>query len=138
MAELAGFRRRFRLAADRPATAPLATVAAGLAGAVYLYGTNPHEPKHWLPRCPFNWVTGLQCPACGATRMAYDLMHRQFAAAWHDNAALLLASPAAAYLFGRWVYEGMRGRRWRPTLSNRETMAVLGAAVVWTVLRNAL
>jgi hypothetical protein len=128
-----------RLAAVRhPAAAPLGALAAGLAGAAYLWGTNPHEPGHLLPRCPFNWATGLLCPACGGTRMAYDLMHGQFTAAFHDNAALLLASPLVLWLLWRWLSEGLRGRRYRPELSGRGKVAVLGIAVTWIVLRNAL
>ncbi|MEU6390113.1 DUF2752 domain-containing protein [Streptomyces sp. NPDC046939] len=122
----------------RPAVAPLAVLAAGVVGALYLYGTDPHEPGHWLPRCPFRLVTGLLCPACGGTRMVYDLMHGRPTAAWHDNRALLLAAPFALALLGRWAYEGLRGRRWRPSLSGRAQGAILLAAVVWTVLRNVV
>lgn len=119
------------------AAAPLATLVAGVAGAAYLWGTNPHEPGGLLPRCPFNWATGLLCPACGGTRMTYDLMHGDFAAAFYDNAALLtLGLPLAAYLGGRWLVEGLRGRRYRPKLSPRGNAVVLGVAVVWTVARN--
>ncbi|NGO67131.1 DUF2752 domain-containing protein [Streptomyces boncukensis] len=122
---------------SHPAAPPLAAALAAVGGAVYLYGTNPHEPGHWLPRCPFNWATGLLCPACGGTRMAYDLMHGDFAAALHDNAALLLVGlPAATYLSGRWLYEGLRGRRYRPRLGKRGTAAVLAGAVAWVAARN--
>ncbi|WP_200301908.1 DUF2752 domain-containing protein [Streptomyces adelaidensis] len=124
------------IALRRPAAAPLAVAAAGLAGAAYLYGTNPHEPGHLLPQCPFRYVTGLLCPACGGTRMAYDLMHGQFAAAWHDNRVLLLAAPFALALLGRWFVEGLRGRRWRPELKPRTQALILGIAVTWTVVRN--
>jgi hypothetical protein len=119
-----------------PAAAPLAVLAAGVAGACYLYGTNPHESGHVLPGCPFRFVTGLLCPACGGTRMAYDLMHGHFAAAWHDNRMLLLASPFALALLARWGLEGLRGRRWRPELSRRSQALVLVVAVAWTVARN--
>ncbi|WP_353943272.1 DUF2752 domain-containing protein [Streptomyces sp. HUAS MG91] len=119
-----------------PATAPAAVLAAGAAAALYLYGTDPHEPGHWLPRCPFNWATGLLCPACGGTRMAYDLMHGRFSAAWHDNGLLLLAAPFALALLGRWAWEGLRGRRWRPQFSVRGQAAILVTAIAWTVLRN--
>ncbi|MFJ8106976.1 DUF2752 domain-containing protein [Streptomyces sp. NPDC096132] len=127
-----------RLSALRhPAAAPLAVLAAGAAGSAYLYVTNPHEPGHILPRCPFRLVTGLLCPACGGTRMAYDLMHRHFEQAWLDNRVLLLASPFALALLARWIWEGLHGRSWHPRLSGRGVAVVLGIAVTWTVVRNA-
>ncbi|MER5495272.1 DUF2752 domain-containing protein [Streptomyces sp. NPDC002490] len=119
-----------------PATAPVAVFVAGVAGASYLYGTNPHEAGQFLPRCPFRLVTGLLCPACGGTRMVYDLMHGEFAAAWADNRVLLLAAPFALALLARWALEGLRGRRWRPQPGRRTQAAVLSVAVLWTVVRN--
>ncbi|MCQ4212156.1 DUF2752 domain-containing protein [Streptomyces longispororuber] len=121
-----------------PAAAPVGVLVAGAAGALYLYGTNPHEAGHWLPRCPFRLVTGQLCPACGGTRMVYDLMHGQFTAAWHDNRLLLLTAPFALALLGRWAYEGVRGRRWQPAFPPRAQAAILVVAVVWTVLRNVV
>ncbi|WP_179166375.1 DUF2752 domain-containing protein [Streptomyces sp. CB03238] len=131
---VAAGRRRLR----HPAAAPLAVLAAGVAGSAYLYATDPHQPGHVLPRCPFRVVTGLLCPACGGTRMAYDLMHGDVAAAWLDNRALLLASPFALALLGRWMWEGLRGRSWRPRLSRTAQAAILGASVAWTVARNVV
>jgi hypothetical protein len=70
--------------------------------------------------------------------MTYDLMHGDFAQAWLDNRALLLASPFALALLGRWMWEGLRnGRHWRPGLSRRTQAVVLGLAVSWIVVRNA-
>jgi Protein of unknown function (DUF2752) len=120
-----------------PAAAPLAVLAAGSAGAAYLYVTDPREPGHVLPQCPFRLVTGLLCPACGGTRMVYDLMHGHYTEAWLDNRALLLASPFALALLGRWMVEGLGGRRWRPTLSRRAQAVVLLLAVAWVIVRNA-
>ncbi len=119
-----------------PAAAPLATIAAGLAASAYLYRTDPHQGGHWLPRCPFNWATGLLCPACGGTRLVYDLLHGDPVRAFHENALMLLASPFALWVFGRWVVEGLRGRRWRPVLGPRAQYALMGVAVLWTVVRN--
>ncbi|WP_070195849.1 DUF2752 domain-containing protein [Streptomyces oceani] len=122
-----------------PLAGPLGLLAAGVAGAAYLYGTNPHETGHLLPRCPFNWATGLLCPACGGTRMAYDLLHLDVVGALQDNAALLLLGlPFALWLWTRWLAEGLRGRRWRPELSGRAVAAVLGTAVLWMTVRNLL
>ncbi|WP_323380061.1 DUF2752 domain-containing protein [Streptomyces alkaliphilus] len=120
-----------------PVLPPLATLGTGLLGAAYLYRTDPHVGGQWLPRCPFHWLTGLYCPACGGTRMAYDLMHGDLPAAFADNAVLLvLGVPAAAWWGGRWLYEGARGRRYRPRLEGIGTAVVLTIAVLWAVLRN--
>ncbi|MFR9674891.1 DUF2752 domain-containing protein [Streptomyces sp. TR06-5] len=129
----------FRRAARHPSAVPLGLAAAGLAGAAYLYRTDPHRPGQLLPRCPFEFVTGLWCPACGGTRMTYDLMHGDVAAAFHDNAVLLLLGvPAAAYLWTRQVQEAARGRRYRPAPGRRGVAVVLGTAVAWTVARNVM
>ncbi|MGI5339207.1 DUF2752 domain-containing protein [Streptomyces sp. CA-181903] len=132
-----GARAQVARAVRHPAAAPLGALAAGAAGAAYLWGTDPHRPGQWLPRCPFHWATGLLCPACGGTRMAYDLMHGDLGGAFHDNALLLLLGlPAAVYLCGRWLVEGLKGRRYRPRLGRSGTAAVLGTAVVWALVRN--
>jgi hypothetical protein len=122
----------------RAAVAPLAVLTAGAVGAAYLYTTDPHEPGHLLPQCPFRLVTGWLCPACGGTRMVYDLMHGQFAAAWADNRLLLLASPYALALLGRWGWEGLRGRRWQPRPGRTTPAVILTVAVAWTVVRNVV
>lgn len=121
---------------QHPAAAPLGALAAAVAGSFYLYGTDPHQGGHWLPRCPFNWLTGLLCPACGATRMVYDLLHGDVVRAFHENALLLVVAPALLWMCGRWLVEGLRGRRWRPVLGARAQTAVLSVAVVWAVVRN--
>lgn len=132
-----GMRTALRKAASHPAAAPLSVLAAGAAGAVHLYGTNPHEAGQWLLRCPFNWLTGLDCPTCGATRMVYDLMHGDVAAAFHDNAALLvLGVPAGLFLGWRWVREGLRGRRYRPSPGRVLTAVALTLTALWGIGRN--
>ncbi len=46
--------------------------------------------------CMFHSVTGLDCPACGVTRMSVSLLTLDFKAAFHYNAGLLIASPFLA------------------------------------------
>jgi Protein of unknown function (DUF2752) len=128
--------RAVRSAARHPAAAPLGALAAAGAGAAYLRRVNPHQPGHLLPRCPFHWATGLLCPFCGGTRMAYDLLHGNWAAAPHDNAALLAVIPLALTVYLRWLAAGLRGRGWRPALGTRGTVAVVASAVGWAVVRN--
>ncbi|WP_242441039.1 DUF2752 domain-containing protein [Streptomyces sp. CB02923] len=123
----------------RNATLRRAAAAVGVAalGAAYLWHTNPHEPGQILLPCPFRWATGLLCPLCGGTRLAYDLMHGDLVAAFHDNAVLLaLGAPAAAYTIGRWLYAGLRGRRFRARIGPRGNAVVLTVAAVWMLVRN--
>ncbi|MEU6325789.1 DUF2752 domain-containing protein [Streptomyces sp. NPDC047049] len=112
-------------------------LGAGAAAAVYLWHTDPHQPGQLLLPCPFKWATGLLCPLCGGTRMAYDLMHGDVVRAFHDNALLLtLAGPAVAYAVGRWLVAGIGGRVYRPRLPARGNAVVLGIAAVWMIARN--
>jgi hypothetical protein len=121
-----------------PGVAPSAVLAGGLLGAGYLWGTDPHQPGHLLPVCPFRYLTGWQCPACGGTRMAYDLLHGDLAGAWRDNALLLLALPLLLWALGRWAVEGWRGRAYRLVLPLYGGPLVVAVAVTWAVLRNAV
>ncbi|MEV7121306.1 MULTISPECIES: DUF2752 domain-containing protein [Kitasatospora] len=121
-----------------PAAAPLGLLAAGLAAAGYLYTRNPHLPGQALPFCPWRRLTGLQCPGCGGTRMVWDLMHGDLLAAWHDNAALLLALPFVAAWYLVRLRHGLAGRHWKLRLGPRAVTAILVAAALWAVGRNVL
>ncbi|BCK69576.1 DUF2752 domain-containing protein [Streptomyces platensis] len=113
------------------------TLGVGAAGAGYLWHTDPHQPGQLLIPCPFKWITGLLCPLCGGTRMAYDLMHGEVVTAFHDNAVLLtLGGPVVAYAVVRWLVAGLRGREYRPRLSGRGNAVVLGIAAAWMLARN--
>lgn len=119
---------------------PGAALAAGLAltvaGLAYLRNTDPRGVERRLPCCPFNWATGLLCPACGGTRMAYDLMHGDVRAALRDNGFLLLASPYALTLVAHWACAAARGRPNGHVPRGRGPLLVLGTAVAWTIMRN--
>lgn len=101
--------------------------------------TRPHQPGQLLLPCPFRLLTGLLCPFCGGTRLAYDLMHGDVVTAFHDNAALLvLGVPALAYVLVRWLVAGVRGRHLPLKLTARGNAVVLGTAAVWMVARNLI
>ncbi|MFI1204470.1 DUF2752 domain-containing protein [Streptomyces sp. NPDC020883] len=113
------------------------TLGTGALGAGYLWHTDPHRSGQLLIPCPFRMLTGLLCPFCGGTRMAYDLMHGDVATAFHDNAVLLvLGAPALAYVLVRWLAAGLRGRRRPLKLTARGNAVVLGIAAVWMIVRN--
>ncbi|WP_207312073.1 DUF2752 domain-containing protein [Lentzea alba] len=115
--------------------APLITFAAGVAGAAVLLVVDPNKPGNLLPKCPFNWLTGLNCPGCGATRMVHALLHGDVVAAWHYNAVLLvLGVPLAVWLFARWTKDRWTGER--RSVPKSVGVAVLVVAAVWGVGRN--
>jgi uncharacterized protein DUF2752 len=118
------------------AAGPVGVAVAALGGAVVVYFVDPTKPGSWLPRCPFNWLTGLDCPACGSTRMVYALLHGDLVAAWHFNAVMLVAGlPMLAWLWFRWFRADRKGRP-TPPVSPRVGQSVLVVGLVWAVVRN--
>lgn len=90
--------------------------------------------------CPFNFLTGLDCPFCGGSRMIGALLQADFARALDLNAfALLVILPMAAIVLvamGRQELGHARGY-WPPGKRGRILSQVLIAALVaWTVVRN--
>lgn len=105
--------------------------AAALAGALgYIGLADPHRPSSVYPQCPFKWLTGWDCPACGGLRMTHDLLHGDLAASINDNLFLLLAIPLVA----AWVLvRRRRGQSWLPIPT---LLTLVVAATAWTVVRN--
>ncbi|HLX95136.1 MAG TPA: DUF2752 domain-containing protein [Verrucomicrobiae bacterium] len=121
-----------------PSLTMFVVVVAGVtmagAGAV-LYFFNP-STHGFYPVCEFHELTGLNCPGCGGTRAAYQLLHGHVVQALHDNALLVLSLAALA---GRGVWFAARKLRNQPAvpfLPSRALWAFLGIAAVFTVLRN--
>lgn len=118
------------------AAGPVGVAVAAAGAAVVLFFTDPTHPGSWLPGCPFNWLTGLDCPACGSTRMVYSLLHGDLAAAWHFNPVMLVAGlPLLGWLWLRWFLADRRNTRTSP-VSPRVGQAVVVVGLVWAVTRN--
>ncbi|MGV1004651.1 MAG: DUF2752 domain-containing protein [Candidatus Nanopelagicales bacterium] len=112
-----------------PAAAALATGSAWAAVAVWRPGDGGPGP------CPWKWLTGLDCPFCGATRAAAELAHGHVLAALDHNAFFVLVIlPVALYAWGRWALAAWRGQR-VPVLANRTVYVGLGVTLAWWVLR---
>ncbi|OBJ65204.1 DUF2752 domain-containing protein [Mycobacterium asiaticum] len=110
---------------------PAVVGAAALSGALLYIGfADPHSPHTIYPQCPFKWLTGWNCPACGGLRMTHDLLHGDLAASINDNAFLLVGIP----LLAAWILvRRVRGQSWLP-VPTAVTAVVLMTA--WTVVRN--
>jgi hypothetical protein len=123
------------MAPDPPAPAAPKLVAAGsavlLAGALaYIGVADPHRPDSVYPQCPFKFLTGWNCPACGGLRMTHDLLHGHLMAAVYDNVFALVVIPLVV---GWIVVRRHSGRSWFPIAT---TITLVVAATAWTVVRN--
>lgn len=127
-----------RSARARAMRMPAATALVGFAGVGLVLAANPaSESGMWLPPCPFNAVTGLDCPGCGGTRVVGSLLHGDLPSALGYNALAVLLVPFFLWLWGAWVAGRWRGTRFRTWGSWRYApFALLGLVAVWTVVRN--
>ncbi|WP_229795930.1 DUF2752 domain-containing protein [Saccharothrix coeruleofusca] len=115
---------------------PLAMAAGAGAACALLLVVDPNQPGSLLPPCPLYALTGIQCPACGSTRMVHALLHGDLAAAWHFNAVMLVAGlPLLAWLWWRW-FRASRAGLPTPPLPRRVGAPVVALAVAWTLARN--
>lgn len=105
--------------------------AALLAGTLgYIGFVDPHNTQSVYPICPFKWLTGWNCPACGGLRMTHDLLHGDFVASINDNVFFLVGLP----LLAAWVV--LRRTRGQSLRSIPTAITIAVSMTAWTVLRN--
>jgi hypothetical protein len=84
----------------------------------------------------FHKLTGWNCPGCGGTRAAYQLLHGHLVLALRDNALFVLAL-AALTLRAMWlVARKIRHRPATLAVPPKVLWAFLVLAVAFGVLRN--
>jgi Protein of unknown function (DUF2752) len=111
----------------------IGAVITGAGAVLYFFNPSTHG---FYPVCEFHELTGLNCPGCGGTRAAYQLLHGHWERALHDNALFILS---LAVLSGRGAWFAARkiGRRpVPPFLPPNLLWTFLVVAIVFTVLRN--
>ena len=64
----------------------------------YYFFLDPASSPHYFLKCPLYEVTGYQCPGCGSQRSFHELLHLNFAEAFHKNGLFVLAIPYALIL----------------------------------------
>lgn len=77
--------------------------------------------------CPFHWLTGFNCPFCGAQRMVLELLHGNVAEAFWLNPGLAVG----VLLVGAWWL-------WKREISSRVALVMLGIAILWGIFRNIM
>ena len=129
-----------RAAVQRPAWAPWAAAAIGMAAApalVVLYLYNPLA-VNFYPRCILYVATGIYCPGCGALRAMHALLHGRILTALDYNALFVVSLPFLGWAIAAQLLEAWFGRPVLPTvqLSGRMARGILWVFIVFTVLRN--
>jgi hypothetical protein len=110
-------------------------VAAVLGSGAVLFFFDP--AKHgFYPVCLFHSLTGLNCPGCGATRAAYQLLHGHLLRALQDNALFVLMLAALAARSAWLVMQKIRNRPVAFMVSPMMLWGLLVTVFVFAVLRN--
>lgn len=105
----------------------------GACAVLYFFNPSTHS---FYPVCEFHELTGLNCPGCGGTRAAYQLLHGHMLQALHDNALFLLSLAALAGRGAWFAIQKKRNRSVTPFLPPWVLWTFLVVAIVFTVLRN--
>jgi Protein of unknown function (DUF2752) len=111
----------------------LALAALGSGAMLFFFDPAKHG---FYPICLFHSLTGLNCPGCGGTRAAYQLLHGHLLRALHDNALFVLALAVLAIWSVRLMVQKMRNQPVRFEVPARAWGWFLGGALLFTVLRN--
>ena len=110
-------------------------VVAVLGSGAVLFFFDP--AKHgFYPVCLFHSLTGLNCPGCGATRAAYQLLHGHLLRALQDNALFVLLLAGLAARSAWLVVQKTRNRTVAFSVSPTMLWALLVTVLVFTGMRN--
>ena len=113
----------------------IVAAVAVLGAGTFLFFFNP-STHGFYPVCLFHELTGLNCPGCGGTRAAYQLLHGHLLSALRDN-ALLVLTLAGLVVYGAW-FAARKIRRQPVTLAvpPKVLWSYLIFAIAFSVLRN--
>ena len=111
----------------------LALAALGSGAVLFFF-----DPTHYgfYPICLFHKLTGWNCPGCGGTRAAYQLLHGHLLRALHDNALFILILAGLAVWSLRWAVRKMRNQPATFNVPAKVWWWFLVVALIFTGLRN--
>jgi len=111
----------------------LAAVVLGSGAVLFFFDPSKHG---FYPICLFHTLTGWNCPGCGGTRAAYQLLHGHLLRALRDNALFVLTLAVLAGGAGYWLVQKARKRPVTINVPAGVWWGFLIVALVFTVLRN--
>lgn len=87
-----------------------------------------------LPLCPFKNLTSYFCPGCGGQRAFHQILHGNFADAFHSNLLIYLLLPFVLLKISDELFETTISKFF--LLNNKGIWTFLGFMIVFTILRN--
>lgn len=113
-------------------------ILAGAAACMVLFFAVDPESAPFMPRCPFKWLTGYDCPACGVQRALHRLLHLRFGEAFACNPFLVVSMPYLLALVACKCFDGSgRMAALERFCHHHRTVGVyLLLMTAWWVLRN--
>jgi len=114
----------------------LATLAAFAVGVALLELFDP-ATSGVFPPCPFRYLTGWYCPACGSLRAIHQLLHGNLRAAWALNPLTVALLPFLTYGLASSALFELRGRGLpQPFLRAVWIRALCAAIILFGIARN--
>lgn len=104
-----------------------------------LFFINP-EQFWFVPKCPFYWLTGWECPGCGSQRAIHQLLHLNFKAAFYYNPFLVISLPYVVLVVSvHWFDVNGRMAGVKKICCHPVVVSVYGILIVlWWIVRNFL
>ena len=115
--------------------AAIVLILAALGSGAVLFFFDPAQ-HGFYPICLFHSLTGWNCPGCGATRAAYQLLHGHLLRALHDNALFVLMLAVLAIWSVRWMVCQMRHQPLTANVPPGVWWVLLVVVLIFTGLRN--
>ncbi len=88
--------------------------------------------------CYFNLFTGLECPACGITTVAYAILQGDFMRAFHANIGLVLLAPLLIPTLLVCWFKWITNQHINGKILNICILANIIFLIIWGILRNLL
>ena len=87
-------------------------------------------------RCPFNLLTGLNCPFCGTQRMMLALLHGNLSEAFQYHPLLFLLLPFILTWGGLYVFCPSLRCKMKFLYSGKAILCYIVIAFLWGIIRN--
>ena len=114
-------------------------ILAAIITLLIIYAIFDPDNNIYFPKCPFNLITGFDCPGCGSQRAVHHLMNFNILEALKANALLVLSIPyiITGYIFELIKKPGKKFLKWRKILFGEKTIYIILVIIIaFWILRN--